>query len=166
MSILGPLVAATTSTVTVALASAALSLVTEAPSTSRRTGSSTVEPGSACSRSISRTSPTATFSWRPPARTIAYTIDDFTLCTHVWGPVTPGTGAWARRRAVARRTGGRSSLRTADRPGQTGLSGRSRAGSQRRHRSAGHPAPPGARAAGGTGAGLGLRGGLDRRGGL
>src|SRR4051812_15009663 len=79
MSILGPLVAATTSTVTVALARADLSLVTDSPSTSRRTGSSTVAPGSAWTRSISRTSPTATFSWRPPARTIAYTIGDSAL---------------------------------------------------------------------------------------
>src|SRR6478735_11117731 len=79
MWILGPLVAATTSTVTVALARAALSLVTDSPSTSRRTGSSTVAPGSAWTRSISRTSPTATFSWRPPARTIAYTIEDSAL---------------------------------------------------------------------------------------
>src|SRR3954454_19754633 len=76
MSIFGPLVAATTSTVTVALASADLSVVTSAPSTSSSTGSSTDSPGSAWTRSISRTSPTETFSWRPPARTIAYTIGD------------------------------------------------------------------------------------------
>src|SRR4051812_1146617 len=92
MSILGPLVAATTSTVTVALARAALSLVTDSPSTSRRTGSSTVAPGSAWTRSISRTSPTATFSWRPPARTIAYTIEDSALLSALASRVPRRTG--------------------------------------------------------------------------
>ena len=48
MSIFGPLVAPTTSAVTVTLASAAASLVTVSPSTSSSAGSSTVSPGSPC----------------------------------------------------------------------------------------------------------------------
>src|SRR3954453_18996216 len=73
MSILGPLAAATTSTVTLALARAAASVVTVSPSTRSSTGSCSVVPRSLASRSTWTRSSTATFSWRPPARTIAYT---------------------------------------------------------------------------------------------
>src|SRR4051794_27305653 len=73
MSILGPFSSRTTSAVTVTLASASASVVTFSPSTRSRAGSSTVEPACAARRSTTTTSPTATFSWRPPAFTIAYT---------------------------------------------------------------------------------------------
>src|SRR5262245_12373541 len=75
MLILGPLAAATISTVTETLASFFASVVTSSPSTRSTAGSWTLVPGSPSTRSIVTTSPTATFSWRPPARTIAYTAD-------------------------------------------------------------------------------------------
>src|SRR3954454_8280160 len=75
MSILRPLVCSTTSAVTVTPSSADLSLVTVLPSTTSSAGSVTVAPGSPASRSTSTTSPTATLCWRPPPRTIAYTLE-------------------------------------------------------------------------------------------
>src|SRR5262245_38438172 len=75
MLILGPLAAATISTVTETLASFFASVVTSSPSTRSTAGSWTLVPGSPSTRSIVTTSPTATFSWRPPVRTIAYTAD-------------------------------------------------------------------------------------------
>src|SRR6478752_7067222 len=73
MVILGPLAGLTTSAVTVTLASLAASLVTVPPSTTSSGVRSMLSPGAPATLSISRTSPTDTFSWRPPARTIAYT---------------------------------------------------------------------------------------------
>src|SRR5262245_31979961 len=72
MRILGPLVCSSTSPVTATLASAAASLVTLAPSTTRATGSVTFEPGSESSFSTLTTSPTATLYCLPPVLTIAY----------------------------------------------------------------------------------------------
>src|SRR6266508_6176074 len=79
MWIFGPLVRPRTSADTATLASALASAVTVSPSTSRSAGSETVSPTSVCRLSISMTSPTATFCWVPPLRTIAYTVD-LTLC--------------------------------------------------------------------------------------
>src|SRR5262245_34946246 len=42
-------------------------------------GSVSSAPGSPTTRSIVTTSPTATFSWRPPARTIAYTAEPLSI---------------------------------------------------------------------------------------
>src|SRR4051794_19989348 len=75
MMIFGPLVAPTTSTVTLAWPSASAPAVTLSPSTSITTGRLTVSPTAWATLSISMTSPTATFCCWPPLRTIAYTAD-------------------------------------------------------------------------------------------
>ena len=74
MVIFGPLVGLTTSAVTLTLASLPASLVTVEPSTSRSGVRSMLSPASPFTLSMMRTSPTDTFSCRPPARTIAYTL--------------------------------------------------------------------------------------------
>src|SRR5215207_7385251 len=79
MLIFGPLVRPRTSADTATLASAAASAVTVSPSTTRTAGNDTVSPTWSVRLSISMTSPTATFCWVPPLRTIAYTVD-LTLC--------------------------------------------------------------------------------------
>src|SRR5690349_19949289 len=79
MVIFGPLVRPRTSADTATLASAAASVVTVSPSTTRTADSATVSPTASVRLSISMTSPTATFCWVPPLRTIAYTVD-LTLC--------------------------------------------------------------------------------------
>src|SRR3954452_7374470 len=73
MMIFGPFAAPTTSAVTDALASVSASEVTLSPSTSSSTGSETDSPTPVPTLSISMTSPTATFCWVAPLRTIAYT---------------------------------------------------------------------------------------------
>src|SRR3954464_2258045 len=75
MRILGPLPWPTISPVTVTLASAAASLVTVSPSTSRIAGRVTVSPASPVRRFTVNRSPTATLCWLPPAFTTAYTTD-------------------------------------------------------------------------------------------
>src|SRR6476620_7979546 len=67
MTIFGPLVAPRTSPVA----------VTFSPSTAMTTGSVRVSPTGVPTLSISMTSPTATFCWVAPARTIAYTAVSF-----------------------------------------------------------------------------------------
>src|SRR3954447_5340964 len=79
MVIFGPLERPRTSAETATLASAAESVVTVSPSTTRTAGRDTVSPTLSVRLSISMTSPTATFCWVPPLRTIAYTVD-LTLC--------------------------------------------------------------------------------------
>src|SRR5215213_11805651 len=75
MRIFGPLPWPTISPVTVTFASAAASLVTVSPSTSRIAGRATVSPAAPASRLILNVSPTATLCWLPPAFTTAYTTD-------------------------------------------------------------------------------------------
>src|SRR4051812_19268232 len=72
---LGPLVSPRTSAVTEAPESRLGSDVTSVPSTSSTTGRVTDSPAAWPTRSISTTSPTATFCWPPPLRTIAYTAN-------------------------------------------------------------------------------------------
>src|SRR5258705_128442 len=60
MRILGPLVCSSTSPVTATFSRSLASVVTFAPSTTRATGSETLEPGSESSFSTLTTSPTAT----------------------------------------------------------------------------------------------------------
>src|SRR5690349_14049095 len=79
MVIFGPLLRPSTSADTATLDKAAASVVTVSPSTTRTAGSETVSPTWSVRLSISMTSPTATFCWVPPLRTIAYTVD-LTLC--------------------------------------------------------------------------------------
>src|ERR1700710_1810613 len=71
MTILGPLVAPSTSTVTPALSRP--EAVTFSPSTTSTTGRVSVSPTPVSILSISMTSPTATFCCLLPARTTAYT---------------------------------------------------------------------------------------------
>src|SRR3954453_2537556 len=74
MTILGPLPWSTTSAVIRAAPSAAASVVSDPPSSTRRTaGSVTDSPGAAETRLTSSVSPIATLCWWPPVRTIAYT---------------------------------------------------------------------------------------------
>src|SRR6188768_3481131 len=75
MMILGPLVAPSTSTVTPALSRPVA--VTVSPSTTITTGRVNDSPTPVSTLSISMTSPTATFCWVAPARTIAYTAVSF-----------------------------------------------------------------------------------------
>src|SRR5919107_4257951 len=91
MVILGPLVAPSTSTVTVALPSASAPVVTFSPSTSITTGRVTESPTSWVTLSISMTSPTATFCCWPPLRTIAYTADSLSSSDYEFSVVRPGT---------------------------------------------------------------------------
>src|SRR3954464_7780857 len=79
MWIFGPLPCSTISPVTVTLASAAASLVTVSPSTSRIAGRATVSPAAPWRRLIVNVSPTATLCWLPPAFTTAYTTDSSLL---------------------------------------------------------------------------------------
>src|SRR6478736_7557502 len=72
MRILGPLVCSSTSPVTATFSRSLASVVTVAPSTTRATGSETLEPGSESSFSTLTTSPTATLYCLPPVLTIAY----------------------------------------------------------------------------------------------
>src|SRR5947208_13287648 len=72
MRILGPLVCSRTSPVTATFSRSLAALVTFAPSTTRATGSETLEPGSESSFSTLTTSPTATLYCLPPVLTIAY----------------------------------------------------------------------------------------------
>src|SRR5918994_5026336 len=73
MRIFGPLTPPSTSAVTVTPAIASAPVVTVSPSTTMTAGRVSVSPGVVSSWSIAMTSPTETFSWRPPLRTIAYT---------------------------------------------------------------------------------------------
>src|SRR5947208_15360445 len=79
MTILGPLVAPRTSTVTPA--SPRPEAVTFSPSTTITTGRVSVSPTPVPTLSISMTSPTATFCCLLPARTIAYTVVSFIAST-------------------------------------------------------------------------------------
>src|SRR6476469_4979900 len=72
MRILGPLVCATTSAVTLTLASASASCVTVSPSTRRIGDRATSAPAAASSFSTSITSPSATLYCLPPVLTMAY----------------------------------------------------------------------------------------------
>src|SRR5258705_7678846 len=72
MRILGPLVCSGASPVTATFSRSLASVVTFAPSTTRATGSETLEPGSESSFSTLTTSPTATLYCLPPVLTIAY----------------------------------------------------------------------------------------------
>src|SRR5215213_4111630 len=79
MRIFGPLPWPTISPVTVTFASAAASLVTVSPSTSRMAGRATESPSAPARRLIVNVSPTATLCWLPPAFTTAYTTDSSLL---------------------------------------------------------------------------------------
>src|SRR5689334_10972400 len=132
--ILGPLAGLTTSALTVTLASLSASLVIVEPSTTRSGVRSMLSPALPPTLSMIRTSPTATFSWRPPARTIAYTGNSLSYfgrhALSVWtGRQRPGTeismqralptdvGRWAHQGhrlpggGAADQTGGAPSLR-------------------------------------------------------
>src|SRR6478735_5153679 len=106
MMIFGPLVAARTSTVTLALPSFLASEVTVSPSTTRTTGRVTDSPTPVVTLSISMTSPTATFCCLAPARTIAYTAVSFV------GPVALGCTFGGLERLLTRRRTERACLRT------------------------------------------------------
>src|SRR6266536_1279605 len=119
MLIFGPLVRPRTSADTATLASASASVVTVSPSTTRTAGSDTVSPTWSVKLSISMTSPTATFCWVPPLRTIAYTVD-LTICwfgSSYGGLHRPASGPHKHGTRNARR---RSSLRVRSQTGQTG----------------------------------------------
>jgi len=73
MSTLGPLISSITSAVTFTPERIFGSEVTFAPSTTNTAANETVEPAAPSMRSTTTVSPTATFSWRQPAFTIAYT---------------------------------------------------------------------------------------------
>src|ERR1051326_2407663 len=73
MLILGPAASPTMSAVTWYRPTPAGSLMTRSPSTTSRAGSVMLEPTSPGSLSTVTTSSSATFSCRPPQRTIAYT---------------------------------------------------------------------------------------------
>src|SRR4051794_4232481 len=77
MTILGPLVAPSTSTVTPALSRP--EAVTFSPSTTITTGRVSDSPTPVSTLSISMTSPTATFCCLLPARTTAYTAGSLSL---------------------------------------------------------------------------------------
>src|SRR4051794_3767484 len=126
MTILGPLVAPSTSTVTPALSRP--EAVTFSPSTTITTGRVSDSPGAVATLSISMTSPTATFCCLLPLRTIAYTATHsprwFLECR---GPrVSPGAhvttdgggSASTRRGGVQARRA--STLRAGQDPGQNG----------------------------------------------
>src|SRR6478609_2296094 len=128
--IFGPLVGFTTSALTVTLASLSASLVTVEPSTTRRGVRSMLSPALPLTLSMIKTSPTETFSWRPPARTIAYTGNSLSyfrghalsvwtgrqLPTHGENSVAD-VGRWAHQgarlpvRCLAEQTGGHPSSR-------------------------------------------------------
>src|SRR5687768_8712447 len=73
MRILGPLVWATTSALTLTPARALASLVTSEPSTRSSAGRLRAAPAAPSTFSTSRTSPTATLYCLPPVLTMAYT---------------------------------------------------------------------------------------------
>src|SRR5947209_7861481 len=111
MSIFGPLPCPTTSALTVTLASAFASDVTDSPSTTRRAGSVTVSPAAPTRRLVSNSSPTATLCWRPPLRTIAYTPNSLLGLLVSRGAAARGNGRHRGHRG--------SSLGVALREGQT-----------------------------------------------
>src|SRR6478672_9693660 len=119
MTILGPLVAPRTSTVTPALSRP--DAVTFSPSTTMTTGRVSDSPTPVSTLSISMTSPTATFCCLLPARTTAYTAGSLSLGWRMPGEKTMGarqrtedqlywlaggrvktsrSGAWSRFRCV------------------------------------------------------------------
>src|SRR6478735_3470992 len=117
MAGLGPLAALTTSAVPETVDSLSASDVTVEPSTRSSGVSSMASPGRPVTLSTSRTSPTDTFSWRPPARTIAYTVK-LTLSSRV-GIAAFGTGPSTRARWAHqghRLPAGRAQLQTEVRP--------------------------------------------------
>src|SRR3979490_2072549 len=89
MRILGPLVCSSTSPVTATFSRSLASVVTFAPSTTRATGSETLEPGSDSSFSTLSTSPTATLYCLPPVLTIAYVA---IVPLRLWAGATGGGG--------------------------------------------------------------------------
>src|SRR6476469_10175501 len=91
MRILGPLVCATTSAVTLTLASASASCVTVSPSTRRIGDRATSAPAAASSFSTSITSPSATLYCLPPVLTMAY-IGESLLPTVLQRKDSPPTG--------------------------------------------------------------------------
>src|SRR5215218_1422171 len=95
MWIFGPLPCSMISPVTVTFASAAASLVTVSPSTSRMAGRATLSPAAPARRLIVNVSPTATLCWLPPAFTTAYTTDSSiaSLCPALCPARTTGAGA-------------------------------------------------------------------------
>src|SRR5664279_548275 len=92
MTILGPLVWASTSPATVTVASAPTSVVIVEPSTSRTAGRVTAAPGSPSSFSISMTSPSATLYCLPPVLTIAYIVDAPSCLSGTGCPVLVSAG--------------------------------------------------------------------------
>src|SRR3954465_5739408 len=103
MTILGPLPWSTTSAATRVLPSAPASAVTAPASSTRSTaGSVTDSPGAAVTRSTSSVSPTATFCWWPPVRTIAYTVR---LLEVLQGSTNEATGSWPDRVKPPTQTG-------------------------------------------------------------
>src|SRR6476469_1619836 len=110
MVILGPLAALTTSAVTLTLASLAASLVTVPPSTTSSGVRSMLSPGAPATLSISRTSPTDTFSWRPPARTIAYTGHSLSMVSETAHTLEPSRSSrgFAGHRSVGAPTHNRT----------------------------------------------------------
>src|SRR5687768_11627789 len=94
MLIFGPLVWATTSPLTLTLASASASEVTAEPSTTSRAGSATLSPGPPETFSTSTTSPTATLYCLPPVLTMAYTEGSY-LSVRV-------PRAWAQQKGASR----------------------------------------------------------------
>src|SRR6476661_1226689 len=108
--IFGPLVAPRTSTVTDAWDSLSASEVTFSPSTRSSTGSDTESPTPWVVLSISMTSPTETFCWVPPLRTIAYTATHSPVVCSIGTPggrarvtVSVGKGERAAAHDVAAR---------------------------------------------------------------
>src|SRR5690625_770651 len=99
MWIFGPDEAPRTSALTVTPESASVPEVTVSPSTSRTAGRVTVAPTSSSTRSTSMTSPTDTFFWLPPVRTIAYTTVGLSLVVElVWR--APATFRRAHKNAM------------------------------------------------------------------
>src|SRR3954454_4734209 len=129
MRIFGPLPWPTISPVTVTEASAAASLVTVSPSTSRIAGRVTVSPASPVRRFTVNRSPTATLCWLPPAFTTAYTTDSSFLATLV----NPARTPWVVHRGWA--GSARPTVAGGVQPDQRTRSGR------RPGRAAGPPAP-------------------------
>src|SRR4051794_1618662 len=108
MVILGPLAGLTTSAVTLTPASVAASLVTVPPSTTSNGVRSMLSPGAPVTLSISRTSPTDTFSWRPPARTIAYTGHSLSMVSETARALEPSRSSRVSGAQIGGRTNARS----------------------------------------------------------
>src|SRR5687768_312874 len=123
MTILGPLVAPSTSTVTAALSSPVE--VTFSPSTAITTGRVSVSPTAVETLSISMTSPTATFCCLAPARTIAYTAVSFVWLLRLGlRHASPSERGWGCHAERARRGAHRGSMVRIARPhGKTTLRG-------------------------------------------